>query len=85
MLILSLEQPQSCFYTMWLAQVEMKVGVGYVSRPSALVCELIEGPLLYSFEHMPEGSCARPVRPMGVFLGPYGFFADVFIWKRGSS
>jgi hypothetical protein len=27
-------------YTMWLAQVEMKVGVGYVSRPSALVCEL---------------------------------------------
>jgi hypothetical protein len=27
-------------YTMWLAQVEMKVGVGYVSRPSALVCDL---------------------------------------------
>jgi hypothetical protein len=27
-------------YTMWLAQAEMKVRVGYVSRPSALVCEL---------------------------------------------
>ena len=70
---------------MWLAQVEMKVGVGYVSRPSALVCELKEGPLLNPFEHMPEGICARPVRPTGVFLGPCGFFAGVFTWKRGSS
>jgi len=28
---------------MWLTQVEMKEGVGYVSRPPALVCELKKG------------------------------------------
>ena len=58
---------------MWLAQVEMKVGLGYVSRPSPLVCELKEGPLLNSFEHMPEGICARPVRPTESFLARVAF------------
>jgi hypothetical protein len=39
-------------------------------RPSFVT---FEKGLYYPFEHMPEGSCARPVRPMGVFLGPCGF------------
>ena len=69
---------------MWLAQVEMKVGVGYDldHRPSFVT---FEKGLYYLVRAYAGGQLCSASPSHGSLSWPLWLFAGVFTWKRGSS